>query len=193
MAQYDNGYSSTSTRLSESAYRWRLSRFVEGEERIVTEAVIVDNMVITFMPTPLQHSGCVPEPALHDGGVFAIPHVNESFRFLLDKNGKVDFITSRHDVSRIIARLKSVSTNWNPVLEVEIPCPFEALEGAISEITQISGGGLAVRHPSPPSWNEMAEQVDSARARAAKEPPDIPIIIDNRKEKPNQALESDSE
>lgn len=196
ITKYSNGFFSTEIRLSKTEYKWQLWRTFRDQTGLVSEAVVSDNMVLTFMPTVVSqlHSWTGTQNTDMRGS-FAAAHVFEGLllRYRLFKergsvhkdardvlcrvaNGKP---LSPNDFSNEIQRVANVCKDSFVVLEIETPCNLDLFKLAVEELTRISGYSLAILPPSmqTASLEEMADIVDAARYREAKEGPDIPVFL----------------
>lgn len=193
---YDNGYFATEVRLSKDAQRWQLWRNVRGQSGLVSEAIVADGKVLSFMPSVISPSQMwkVGEGSFVSN-YFAVAHVMQDFplRFRLEQ--RRNLVTKKEEdvimisdgtylspasFSNHIERFTGFSTNCYAVLEIKTPCNIDQLKSTIAGLARISGGSLVLRPPSQHvmTWDEMADAVDSARYREAKEGPDIVCWVD---------------
>lgn len=192
---YDNGYFAAETRLSDAAHRWQLWRNVRGQSGLVSEVIVADGMVLSFMPSVISPSQTwQKDEATYVSNYFAVAHVSNgiSLRYRLEQQRNL--VTKREeDVVRIssgncmsstafsnyIERVCGFSTNCSVVLEIKTPCNFDLLKRTIESLARISGSCLVLQPLSQHvmTWEEMADTVDAARYREAKEGPDIPVFL----------------
>lgn len=198
--QYSNGFFSTERPLSKTEYRWQLWRSFQGKSGLVCEAVVSDNMVLTFMPTVLsQLTSWRGGQETVMCGSFAEAHLVEStysyYRLFRQKRGEnqsasADEVLCRppqnkmlslNQFSNDVQRVSNLSKDCYAVLEVETPCRFDQFKFVVGQLTRISGCSLAilphVQREIDMSWEEMAEIVDSGRYREARQGPDTPVLL----------------